>query len=48
MWGHIVGNRRRDGFGLRGTHARTEQIGGTMSVRSRPGTGTTIQIEIPA
>lgn len=37
-----------DGFGLRGMRARVEQIGGRMSVRSRPGSGTTLEVEVPA
>ncbi|MRH87968.1 sensor histidine kinase [Nocardia sp. SYP-A9097] len=35
------------GFGLRGMRDRVELIGGTLSVTSRPGHGTTVQVVIP-
>ena len=52
----VVRRRRRAGFdpvrprrfGLRGMRARAEQVGGTLTVRSDPGTGTTIELEVPA
>ncbi|WP_330229111.1 sensor histidine kinase [Nocardia sp. NBC_00508] len=37
-----------EGFGLRGMRRRVEQIGGTMSVHSRPGDGTSVEVEVPA
>ncbi|MET0492874.1 MAG: sensor histidine kinase [Actinoplanes sp.] len=36
------------GFGLAGMRARATQVGGTLVVRSDPGTGTTIELEVPA
>ncbi|GAA4590833.1 signal transduction histidine kinase [Actinoplanes octamycinicus] len=36
------------GFGLRGMRARAAQVGGTLTVRSDPDTGTTIELEVPA
>ena len=36
------------GFGLAGMRARVEQVAGTMTVRSEPGTGSTIELEVPA
>ncbi|GAA2695819.1 sensor histidine kinase [Actinoplanes palleronii] len=36
------------GFGLRGMRARAEQVGGTLTVRSDPDTGTTVELEVPA
>jgi signal transduction histidine kinase len=36
------------GFGLRGMRQRAEQVGGTLTVRSDPDTGTTIELEVPA
>ncbi|BCJ42047.1 two-component sensor histidine kinase [Actinoplanes ianthinogenes] len=36
------------GFGLPGMRARAEQVGGTLTVRSDPDTGTTIELEVPA
>ncbi|MFE3026490.1 sensor histidine kinase [Nocardia tengchongensis] len=41
-------DRISTGFGLRGMRERAEQVGGTMSVSSRPGHGTTVEVEIPA
>ena len=35
------------GSGLAGLHDRVEAIGGTLSVRSRPGEGTTLRAELP-
>ncbi|MFC7275404.1 sensor histidine kinase [Paractinoplanes rhizophilus] len=37
-----------DGFGLNGMRARAEQVNGTLTVRSDPETGTTIELEVPA
>ncbi|MEV4702334.1 sensor histidine kinase [Actinoplanes sp. NPDC049316] len=39
---------RRHGFGLDGMRARAGQVGGTLTVRSEPGTGATIELEVPA
>jgi signal transduction histidine kinase len=36
-----------DGFGLRGMRERAAQVDGTLDVRSRPGEGTTITVEVP-
>lgn len=38
---------RSDSFGLRAIAERTAQLGGTMDLRSRPGEGTRLRIEIP-
>jgi signal transduction histidine kinase len=43
-----LGEGHAEGFGLRGMHARVEQVGGTMSVSSTRGGGTTVTIEVPA
>jgi signal transduction histidine kinase len=37
-----------DGFGLNGMRARADQVNGTLTVRSDPQTGTTIELEVPA
>ena len=37
-----------DGYGLRGMRARAEQVAGTLTVRSAPGLGTTLTLELPA
>jgi signal transduction histidine kinase len=36
-----------EGFGLGGMRARLAEIGGTLTVRSVPGAGTTISAEVP-
>ncbi|MFI1992188.1 sensor histidine kinase [Actinoplanes sp. NPDC020271] len=36
------------GFGLSGMRQRAEQVGGTLTVRSDPETGTTIELEVPS
>ncbi len=36
------------GFGLRGMRERLRQAGGTLTVRSAPGAGTTVRAELPA
>jgi signal transduction histidine kinase len=36
------------GFGLQYMRARVAQVGGAMLVRSQPGTGTTIRVDLPA
>lgn len=38
---------RKGGLGLRGMDERAAQIGGRLNVRSAPGQGTTIRVEIP-
>jgi signal transduction histidine kinase len=35
------------GYGLRGMRARAEQVGGTLTIRSAPGLGTTLTLELP-
>ena len=37
----------RPGFGLDGLHARAAEVGGAVDVRSRPGAGTTLRLEVP-
>jgi signal transduction histidine kinase len=37
-----------DGFGLRGMRSRVDQVGGTLSVTSQPGVGTTVELEVTA
>jgi signal transduction histidine kinase len=37
-----------DGFGLRGMRSRAELVGGSLTVRTEPGQGTTIEFVIPA
>jgi signal transduction histidine kinase len=37
----------RPGFGLDGVHARAAEVGGSVQVRSRPGAGTTLRLEVP-
>ncbi len=34
-------------FGLRGMRTRAEQVGGTLTIRSEPGAGTTVELEVP-
>jgi signal transduction histidine kinase len=36
------------GFGLPGMRSRAGQVGGTLAIRSEAGTGTTVELEIPA
>jgi signal transduction histidine kinase len=36
------------GFGLRGMRVRAEQVAGALRVKSDPGDGTTIELEVPA
>ncbi|MTK03193.1 sensor histidine kinase [Micromonospora sp. CP22] len=40
-------DRAADGYGLTGLRARVEQAGGALVVRSTPGAGTTIRVEVP-
>ena len=39
--------RGRGGFGLRGMEERVAHLGGTLTVHSEPGAGTTIRVEVP-
>ncbi|MGH3431961.1 MAG: sensor histidine kinase, partial [Thermocrispum sp.] len=39
--------RDTGGFGLRGMRERVAQVGGTLTVQSEPGAGTTVQVEVP-
>jgi signal transduction histidine kinase len=42
-------NRRGSGhYGIQGMHERAERIGGTISIRSRVGGGTEIDLSVPA
>jgi signal transduction histidine kinase len=43
-----LGDEHTQGFGLRGMRSRVAQVGGTMSVISTPGGGTTVDVEVPA
>ncbi|MEV6906954.1 sensor histidine kinase [Amycolatopsis sp. NPDC051071] len=36
------------GFGLTGMRARADQVGGIVTLESRPGAGTTVKLEVPA
>lgn len=36
-----------DGYGLAGMRRRAEDIGGTLAIDSRCGTGTTVTLEVP-
>jgi two-component system NarL family sensor kinase len=40
--------RNRDSFGLRGLRDLAREAGGTLTVTSTPGQGTTVQLEVPA
>jgi signal transduction histidine kinase len=37
-----------DGYGLAGLRARATEVGGTASIRSAPGDGTTVTVQLPA
>ncbi|EXG81727.1 sensor histidine kinase [Cryptosporangium arvum] len=37
----------RSGYGLSGMRSRVEQLGGTLTIRSAPGAGTTVTCEVP-
>ncbi|HET6966874.1 MAG TPA: sensor histidine kinase [Ornithinibacter sp.] len=37
----------RTGFGLDGVHARAAEVGGSVLLRSEPGAGTTLRLEVP-
>ncbi|MER6665961.1 sensor histidine kinase [Amycolatopsis japonica] len=36
------------GFGLTGMRTRTDQVGGIVTLKSEPGAGTTLELEVPA
>jgi len=36
------------GYGLRGMRARVDEAGGRLTVRSAPGAGTSVCVEVPA
>jgi signal transduction histidine kinase len=40
--------RSNGGYGLRGMRARVAQAGGSLTVRSAPGAGTSVRVEVPA
>jgi signal transduction histidine kinase len=42
-----VRDQNSGGFGLRGMRERVERVGGTLSVESAPGEGTTLAVELP-
>ena len=42
-----VRDRNLGGFGLRGMRERVEGVGGTLSIESAPGEGTTLAVELP-
>ncbi|WP_317496026.1 sensor histidine kinase [Haloechinothrix sp. LS1_15] len=37
-----------EGYGLRGMRGRVAQVGGTISTRGEPGSGVTVEVEVPA
>jgi signal transduction histidine kinase len=43
----LVPTDGRGGYGLRGMRARVEQVGGTLTVHTAPGLGTTLTLELP-
>jgi signal transduction histidine kinase len=43
----LAEGRRSGGMGLRGMEDRAEQLGGKLTVDTRPGTGTTVRVEVP-
>ncbi len=45
--GHGFDSRRIRGLGLVGMEERVHHLGGALSVRSRPGKGTTVAVELP-
>ena len=40
--------QRGDHFGLLGMRERAEALGGTLTVESKPGAGTTVVVEVPS
>ncbi len=45
--GNVVDPAREGGFGLGSMRERVEQLGGTLSIESAPGEGTTLAVELP-
>jgi len=45
--GHGFDARRIRGLGLVGMQERVHHLGGALSVRSHPGKGTTVAVELP-
>jgi PAS domain S-box-containing protein len=43
----LAGTRRPESFGLVGMNERIQQLGGTLSVESSPGTGVTVAAKLP-
>jgi signal transduction histidine kinase len=43
----IAGSTREGGFGLGTMRERVERLGGTLSIESAPGDGTTLVVELP-
>jgi signal transduction histidine kinase len=45
--GDVTGSPRAGGFGLETIHERVERLGGTLSIESALGEGTTLAVELP-
>jgi signal transduction histidine kinase len=45
--GFSAAKRMLAGFGLTGMQARGERIGGTVTITSAPGKGTTVAVRVP-
>ena len=45
--GDVTGSTREGGFGLGTMRERVERLGGTLSIESAPGEGTTLAVELP-
>jgi signal transduction histidine kinase len=45
--GFLVPEASQSGFGLTGMQARGERIGGTVTITSTPGAGTTVAVRVP-
>jgi signal transduction histidine kinase len=45
--GDATGSPREAGFGLKTMRERVERLGGTLSIESTPGEGTTLAVELP-
>jgi signal transduction histidine kinase len=45
--GFVVPEASQSGFGLTGMQARGERIGGTVTITSTPGAGTTVAVRVP-
>ncbi|MHB1324602.1 MAG: sensor histidine kinase [Thermoleophilia bacterium] len=43
----IFSGENRCNFGVRSMTGRAKQLGGTLGIRSKPGEGTTVLVEIP-